>query len=205
MTRPDQRIVATARLVENLAELMPQVRHHALLELTHLDGSADHTIGASNPDEHPKRRSIHPDATCRHNVPNPHQPDEMIDCGRPRPCGEHDTPERLTVVERNVEQRLKVERWLADIEQQCKLLAATVHDALGSGRRFIGTRVAVERPRCDSTGRDGSIEWADPTCANVPTRGPLCDRCSMREWRWRKARGLPPRTNGVFGQPARNV
>jgi hypothetical protein len=53
-------------------------------------------------------------------------------------------------------------------------------------------------PRCNATGRDGAIEWADPTCTTIPSRGPLCDRCSKREYRWRTTHGLPPRRDGVY-------
>lgn len=53
-------------------------------------------------------------------------------------------------------------------------------------------------PRCSADGRDGAIEWSDPTCTAVPSRGPLCDRCSKREYRWRTAHHLPPRRDGVY-------
>lgn len=41
---------------------------------------------------------------------------------------------------------------------------------------------------CDALhDRDGSIEWGDPTCTEIPTRSGLCAACFERERRWRKA------------------
>lgn len=67
--------------------------------------------------------------------------------------------------------------------------------------RILGTRV-VDVSRCSSTGREGAIEWSDPNCWNKPSRGPLCDKCSKAEYRWRRARNLEPRMDGVFTEPA---
>jgi hypothetical protein len=43
-----------------------------------------------------------------------------------------------------------------------------------------------EAPVCASTGREGAIEWCDPTCADYATKAGLCARCYKRESRWRK-------------------
>lgn len=61
-------------------------------------------------------------------------------------------------------------------------------------------------PRCNATGRDGYLEprppqgdgWSDLNCTNIPTRGPLCDSCAKREYRWRQRHGLPPRRDGLY-------
>ena len=81
-----------------------------------------------------------------------------------------------------------------EIDAAVKVLRNLLNDC----RRITNTTPVP--PRCSATGRDGAIEWADPTCWNVPTRGTLCDKCSKREYRWRQARGLPARTDGVFAE-----
>ena len=40
-------------------------------------------------------------------------------------------------------------------------------------------------------GREGSIEWGDPTCSELPTQNGLCYSCYQRERRWRMAHGKP--------------
>lgn len=42
-------------------------------------------------------------------------------------------------------------------------------------------------------GRDGVIDWGDPTCTELPTQGGLCFRCYQAERRWRSRTGLPDR------------
>lgn len=76
-------------------------------------------------------------------------------------------------------------RALTTLERECRRLTG-----------ILPPRADIKR--CDSTGRDGTIEWADPTCTTVASRGPLCDRCSKREYRWRTDRNLPARRDGVF-------
>ena len=50
-------------------------------------------------------------------------------------------------------------------------------------------------PRCrdGQTGREGTIEWGDPTCLDIPIKARLCSACYQRERRWRVAHNLEPR------------
>jgi len=199
----DPALLAASRLVENLAYLMPAVRAHAHAEITLVDGQPTKLPGAGESSE-PVRRSRPLDGkTCRANVPSPTDPGELVDCGRPRPCPEHDVPVNLTSVEQAVEQRMRIERWLDEVEQQCRLLAVVAKQALDSGRGLVGTRLAVDRPRqCrdGQLGKDGTIEWGDPLCVDPSEKQGLCSKHYMRWYRWRKANGLD--TDGMFAEPA---
>lgn len=201
-TPADQRMLATARLVENLAELLPEVRRHARVEMGHADGFASTAAAAGHPGDSARRPAPDGDKWCTANVPSEEHDDELVDCGRPRPCPDHDDPVVFTAVERAAAERMRIEHWLDDIEAQCVVIATVALQALKSGRSLIGERVALEVPRCSAEGREGSIEWADPTCTDAASRGSLCDRCAKREYRWRVEHGLPRRTDGVFSQPA---
>lgn len=202
-TPADPRMLAAARLVENLAELAPQVRAHARIEIRHADGFSSKASAAGAPGSSPRRSAPDGNKWCTASIQHEDfDDDELVDCGKPRPCPEHDDPVTFTVVERAAAERLRVENWLADFEAQITLIATVAMDAFTSGQKLIGTRVALEVPRCSAEGRDGSIEWGDPTCSNAPSRGPLCDKCSQREYRWRVKHGLKPRDNGVFSGEA---
>lgn len=197
--RPDPHILATARLVENLAILVPQVRHHVRRELAILDSINDHTIGAGPPVV--KRREPLT-RTCTANIPSPNQPDELITCGRPRPCGEHDAPVQLTPAERAAEERIRFNNWLADVEAECKLIAQATMDALRNGRKLAGHRAPVAAERCcdGQVGKDGTIEWGDATCMETPTKASLCGRHYFAWYRWRKNNGID--TSRMFEQAA---
>jgi hypothetical protein len=62
-------------------------------------------------------------------------------------------------------------------------------------QRSIGVRAPIAVPRCrdNQMGRQGAIEWGDPTCENLPDKAGLCSACYQRERRWRQAHGLAPR------------
>lgn len=187
MAYRDPRILATARLLENLAELMPKVREHVALELSILDGTRDHTPGSSNPDEHPVR---HRPLTghCTANVPSTTHADELIDCGKKRPCADHDTPVDLTPVERTISQRLRLTAWLDDLDQQCKTIAGIAHGALTAGTTLLGHRSAGSPAQCrdGQIGKDGTIEWGDATCTDGATKSGLCAKHYTAWYRWRK-------------------
>lgn len=69
-------------------------------------------------------------------------------------------------------------------------------------RRILGlpNPSAEQEPLCadKQMGREGVIEWGDPTCTELPLSNyGVCSRCYHRERRWRAERGL------VFrGEPA---
>jgi hypothetical protein len=168
---PDRRVQMIGNQLFRLAEQLPQLRAHLAAERVLADGWPDHVSYALEPDTTEPSSPL--TGRCGANVP---RGDILVACLRPRPCGEHDAPVGLTPVERAAEAGMRIDRELAD---------------LGG--------VRLEKPkRCDAQGRDGAIEWGDPTCTRVPSRGPLCDPCALREWRWRKAHGLTRRADGVM-------
>lgn len=202
----DPALLAAARLVQNLAYLMPAVRAHAAAEITLVDGAPVKVSGAGVSSEPVRRARPLEGKVCRANVPSAADPSELVDCGRPRPCSEHDVPVDLTTVEAAVEQRLRIERWLDEVEQQCRLLATVAKQALDSGRGLVGARLAVDRPReCrdGQLGKDGTIEWGDPLCSDPSEKHGLCARHYMRWYRWRRANGLD--TGDMFAEPAGSV
>jgi hypothetical protein len=157
---PDAALLATSRIVENLAYKYTAARRHLQREMSILDG-----ISGDNGDPKVKATT------------------------------------ELTSVEAAAGQLEHLHKVLADLKANVRAVAVIAHNASKDCDRIIGIRVAV--PRCDAAGRDGTIEWGDPTCTAVPTRGPLCDRCSKREYRWRVAHRLPLRADGVFSAMSR--
>lgn len=107
----------------------------------------------------------------------------------------------LTTPEAVVAQIQHLEAVLADADQVITTISIVATDLLRDARRVVPLERIVPK-RCDATRRDGAIEWADPTCTAVPSRGPLCDRCSKREYRWRVTHGLSRRDDGVYSEPA---
>lgn len=92
--------------------------------------------------------------------------------------------------------------------------AVILHDHLRMLDRIIATRPKQDQHEvklCDCRGRDGAElpwtpgkplaegnGWSDPTCRNVASRGPLCDSCAMREYRYRDHHDLAQRRDSVF-------
>lgn len=198
----DPAMLAAARLVENLAYLLPNVRSHARAEIAMIDGSASKLAGAVEPSAG-VRRSSPVSGKCS----QPRQITEadgevvLVDCGLVRPCPEHDDPVELTSVEAAVEARLRLERWVSDVEQQCRTIATVAKSALESGERILGERLAkVDRGECrdGQLGKDGTIEWGDPLCSEPSYKGGLCGRHYMAWYRWRKANGVD--TSSMFEQ-----
>jgi hypothetical protein len=69
-------------------------------------------------------------------------------------------------------------------------LSHAAHNAL---RTSAPEEVQVRRCRDNQFGRDGALEWGDPTCEEIPIKAGLHEACYQRERRWRKAHGLGPR------------
>lgn len=194
-SRIDRQTQATARQVENLAGLLPELRDHIRLELHHLDGSPDKYPGSVEP-ELLERRGTVMSGKCSGSVQT--VDGFVVACGRLRPCGEHDFPVQLTPPERVAEQRLRLQRELEDVEQRARTIRIIADGALADARRLMGER-APKADRCTGgVGRDGHIEWGDPTCTRVPERdGGLCSACWMREARWRTKHDLPARDRAL--------
>lgn len=154
MTRPDPRLLAAARLVENLAAKMPHARAVLRAQIDAIDGW-----------------------TASSDAPKVQHTAE------------------LTPVESAANQRLALATHLADLEAHATAIATIAANACNDADHIIGHR--IEAPRCNSEGRDGAGEWGR-ACNDIASRGPLCDACSQREYRWRRQHGLPARHNGVW-------
>ena len=87
---------------------------------------------------------------------------------------------------------MRFNTWLADIEAECKLIAQATMDALRNGRKLAGTRAPVATERCcdGQVGKEGTIEWGDATCQDMPTKSNLCGRHYFAWYRWRRANGV---------------
>jgi hypothetical protein len=96
-----------------------------------------------------------------------------------------------TTVEHAVIQRQLIADNLTDIDLHVRGVTTMLLELTRLVHQASGTRTPP--PRCEATGRQGAIEWGDPTCWDIPARGKLCQRCYMRERRWRQAHGLPTR------------
>jgi hypothetical protein len=192
MTNPDRRTMSIARQVENIADLLPRFKAHMAAERVLADGYADHVTYAV--EETTTERSAPLSGRCGANTVHG---EVLIVCGRLRPCGEHDEPVTLTPTERAAELALRLEREEADVRARLVVIERVANSIMADMTRLIGTRLAKPK-RCTAEGREGSIEWGDPTCTSLPSRGPLCDRCSKAEYRWRVGRGLGRRADGVF-------
>jgi hypothetical protein len=51
----------------------------------------------------------------------------------------------------------------------------------------------VARCRDAQPGRDGVLDWGDPTCEELPVKAGTCSACYQRERRWRIGAGLAER------------
>jgi hypothetical protein len=191
---PDRAILADARMLENLAYLLPAIKRHIAAERVLADGYADHVTYALEPTVTERTKPL--TGRCTHNIV---AGEVLVDCGRMRPCAKHDNPVSLTPTERAAELGMKLDKDLAYFLSRLKVIGRLVSELTVDAQRLGGIR--LEKPkRCDAQGRDGAIEWGDPTCTSIPSRGPLCERCSKREYRWRIDHGMPRRADGVWSQ-----
>jgi hypothetical protein len=80
---------------------------------------------------------------------------------------------------------------LDDRDAILSLIASALHVC----RDAAGIRAPVVVARCNDNqvGRDGAIEWGDPTCVDIPVKAGCCSACYQRERRWRLANALAPR------------
>lgn len=184
----DRQIIATSRLIENLATLAPDALTHIRTQLGDIDGHRTQTAGA-NPDPGliPPAKAL--TGTCTATIPN----DEGlgIDCGQNRPCPEHDRPIHLTTVEATVDARLNLEHRHRYIESLIKTITVVASEALTECNRVLGTRLPTVTEPCKvgQKGKDGTIDWGDPLCDEDGEKAGLCARHYMAWYRWRKNAG----------------
>jgi len=210
--RANQRALAASRIVENLAYALPGYFDELLTRINHTIGFQDHTPGAPPLVDQPTvllrgecegtivADGLHPAWEAHGTV--------LITCGRERPCPIHDYPVTLTIPEHTAQQREAWRAEHADAQQVITTITLLANELLARARRTVPL-ITLPVPRCDATGMDGYLQprpphgdgWSDLSCNKARSRGTLCDACSQREYRWRKAHGMPPRADGTYSQP----
>lgn len=138
--RIDAKVMATSRLYENLATLLPNARDHIREMRDRADGHAINvTEGrAHRPWDKATRPPAIPAGDCTANVPDPDDPTTLIDCGHERPCPDHDHPVKLTSTEQAAEARIQLARLEGDLDDQLALAATIAHQAIATVHRIIG-------------------------------------------------------------------
>ena len=103
--------------------------------------------------------------------------------------------EALTAVERVAERRIRFSTEIDTLIEDAQAVVDMVHALAHMIDRAVGLRAPVEVARCRDSlpGRDGAIDWGDPTCEEIPAKAGLCSACYQRERRWRIAEGLAER------------
>lgn len=79
---------------------------------------------------------------------------------------------------------------IANLEADRQHLARLASESLG-----LRAPAALAEIRCRDSqmGRQGALEWGDPTCEELPVKAGLCGACYQRERRWRVGHGLTAR------------
>src|SRR5215207_5501226 len=180
--RPDPRLLAAARIIENAAYKIGDAKRHLQREQLILDGMPTTASGADRD----------PGTGHGQTIRVPIEDDDGNPVLNERGEPQYDWVP-VTGIEATVIRLDNINAHRDDLLAQVRGVCTMAHNLNTDLDRILGTRIA-NTPRCSAEGRQGAIEWADPTCHNVPTRGPLCDKCSQREYRYRRRHGLPKRT-----------
>jgi hypothetical protein len=100
----------------------------------------------------------------------------------------------LTSVERAADLRWSMTGDLDDLRDMAANIIELINTFQRQTDRALGVRAPVAT-RCKDAlhGRDGSVEWGDPTCEELPVKAGLCSACYQRERRWRLANDLAER------------
>lgn len=103
--------------------------------------------------------------------------------------------EALTAVERVADRRRHFSTELDTLREDAAAAIEMVNALAHMIDRAIGLRAPVDAARCRDSlpGRDGAIDWGDPTCEEIPAKAGLCSACYQRERRWRIGAGLVER------------
>jgi hypothetical protein len=100
----------------------------------------------------------------------------------------------LTSVERAADLRWTMTGDLDDLRDMAANIIELINTFQRQTDRALGVRAPVAT-RCKDAlhGRDGSLEWGDPTCEELPVKAGLCSACYQRERRWRLVNDLADR------------
>ena len=102
----------------------------------------------------------------------------------------------LTSVERAADARWRMSGNLDDLRDMATTIVELVNTMNTMTDRALGTRApAADVARCRDAqpGRDGVLDWGDPTCEELPAKAGTCSACYQRERRWRIGAGLAER------------
>jgi hypothetical protein len=106
-----------------------------------------------------------------------------------------------TTPERQMQAVIDIDTQIDQIRDDITTIASLTSSALNvcrdAQRHRVPRQATPQDPhtycRDNQVKRDGTIEWGNTTCLNLPDKAGLCHACYMREWRWRKANMLAPR------------
>lgn len=79
--------------------------------------------------------------------------------------------------------------WIEDVGTRLDVGLHIIRQIRNLPPAAMGVKLCAEGQQ----GRQGSIEWGDPTCTELPVRDGLCAACRERERVWRKVHELPGR------------
>jgi hypothetical protein len=203
---------ALAHMLREYLKVAPLALAHVLSEIGYLDGHPSQVPG-HGVQEAGVHRAPALTGACRHVEGRyVHGDDgELVvvqeECGRMRPCPDHDTAVEMSSVDRAVIARADLVATLHQIEDDTRTLAAILSSSLTVARGALGQRAPrFDVPECNrGVGREGVIEWGRPWCNAVPdeTRAGMCDDCWTAEAMWRELHGLEPRRRTERAAPPR--
>lgn len=77
--------------------------------------------------------------------------------------------------------------WIGDLEGRISFGMHIIRQIRRLPPAAMGAKLCAENQQ----GRQGSIEWGDATCTELPTKKGLCAGCYHRERRWRTDNDIP--------------
>lgn len=106
----------------------------------------------------------------------------------------------LTPTEASVDQRLHIDRLIANLYEEIDAIALTARNVEADCDRYLdaGRPIVDEpKPRCDGgAGYEGYLiptgegGWSNPECHNIPSEGrKTCDQCRGRASTWKRRNG----------------
>lgn len=167
------------------------------LDVLAVDGYPTSTPGASQ-DVAARATTARPcrASDCPNELPCPDHGDPCCEpgCHLEHPCAVHDSPVTLTTVESAALAARKGAGLQHQLDTSIRSIAVQARRALEVLEQLTAPTVPKLLCSCGA-GREGVIEWGDPTCRRVPnpTKAGMCDECWAAEETWRGAHELPPR------------
>jgi hypothetical protein len=174
---PNRDLIGLARTLETLAWRDTAVRDHLAEELALLDGQPARSGGGG-------RRGVGSVADPAGNIALARQ---HVSNMLANLADDRDAIGQL------------IRSYAHDLDQAARLRAGTDTAAELDGVRYCdGTHLAGAEHLWQRYGRTPENGWFDPSCRDIADGDDvLCDRCRIRERRWRDRNGLPLRANNT--------